>query len=205
MDFNQESNIAMVIDKAVLGCHRDGVIWHADGTWTFNPEYQYTWILSSFNFIVTVMMGCFAGQVLYSEENSVTARKAWMLAGIGAALIVAGLLMSPWFPIIKKIWSSSMTLLSGGICYLLMAVTYYLIDVRKCPWEMKGIASFGMNSIAVYMIGQKVKFTSVSQSLLFGLEQFTGAYYPLVISAGNALILYFIIRVMYRYRIFLKV
>jgi predicted acyltransferase len=151
------------------------------------------------------MMGCFAGQLLYSEEKSVTARKAWMLAGIGAALIVAGLLMSPWFPIIKKIWSSSMTLLSGGICYLLMAVTYYLIDVRKCPLEMKGIASFGMNSIAVYMIGQKVKFTSVSQSLLFGLEQFTGAYYPLVIAAGNALILCFIIRVMYRYKIFLKV
>ena len=205
MDFNPESNIAMVIDKAVLGCHRDGVIWHADGTWTFNPGYQYTWILSSLNFIVTVMMGCFAGQVLYSEEKSVTARNAWILAGIGAALIVAGLLMSPWFPIIKKIWSSSMTLLSGGICYLLMAVTYYLVDVLKCPSEMKGIASFGMNSIAVYMIGQKVKFTSVSQSLLFGLEQFTGAYYPLVISAGNALILYFIIRVMYRYRIFLKV
>ena len=57
MDFNSETNIAMVIDKAVLGCHRDGVVWHADGTWTFNPEYQYTWILSSLNFIVTVMPG----------------------------------------------------------------------------------------------------------------------------------------------------
>ena len=34
-----------------------------------------------------------------------------------------------------------------------------------------------------------------------GLEQFTGAYYPLVIAAGNALILYFIIRVMYRYKL----
>jgi predicted acyltransferase len=205
MDFNPESNIAMVIDKAVLGCHRDGVIWHADGTWAFNPEYQYTWILSSLNFIVTVMMGCLAGQVLCSDERSVNARKSWMLAGMGAALIVAGLLMSPWCPVIKKIWSSSLTLLSGGICFLLMALVYYLVDVCKCKLEMKGIACFGMNSIAVYMIGQKVKFTSVSQSLLFGLEPFTGTYYPLVITAGNALILYLIIRGMYRYKIFLKV
>lgn len=205
MDFNPETNIAMAVDKAVLGCHRDGVIWQADGSWTFNPGYQYTWILSSLNFIVTVMLGCFAGQVLCADERSVTARKAWILAGLGASLALAGLLMSPWFPVIKKIWSSSMTLLSGGICFLLMAVVYYLVDVRKCPLEMKGIACFGMNSIVVYVIGQKVKFTSVSQSLLFGLEPLAGTYYPLAITVGNALILYFIMRVMYKYKVFLKV
>ena len=50
---------------------------------------------SSLNFIVTVMMGCFAGQVLCLGERAANARKAWILACIGAALIVAGLLMSP--------------------------------------------------------------------------------------------------------------
>ena len=44
----------MVIDKAVLGSHRDGVIWNPDGTWSWNEGYQYTWILSSLNFIVRV-------------------------------------------------------------------------------------------------------------------------------------------------------
>ena len=143
--------------------------------------------------------------VLHDILLALAADQTLVLAGVGAGLTVVGLAISPWFPIIKKIWSSSMTLLSGGICFLLMALVYYLIDVRKCHLEMKGIASFGMNSIAVYMIGQKVKFTSVSQSLLFGLEPLTGAYYPLVITVGNALILYFIIRVMYKYKVFLKV
>lgn len=205
MNLDPESNIAMTIDKAVLGAHRDGVMWTEDGSWTFNPKYQYTWVLSSLNFIVTVMMGCFAGQILCARNREVMARKAIVLAGVGAALVIAGLAMSPWFPIIKKIWSSSMTLFSGGICFLLMALTYYLVDVRKSKLELKGIACFGLNSIVVYVIGEMVNFSSVSQSFLYGLEPLVGKFYPLVITFGNVLILYFIMRLMYKYKVFVKI
>lgn len=205
MDLHPDSNIAMVIDKAVLGPHRDGVIWNEDGSWMFDQTYNYTWILSSLNFIVTVMMGCFAGQILCAKGREVTARKALVLAVIGAVLLVAGLAMSPVFPIIKRIWSSSMTLFSGGICFLLMALTYYIVDVRKSKLELKPLACFGMNSIVVYILGEMVNFSSVSQSFLHGLSPIVGKFYPLVITAGNVFILYLIVRMMYKYKLFVKI
>ena len=57
MNLDPQDNIAMTLDKAILGSHRDGVAWAADGSWRFMKRYQYTWILSSLNFAVTVMLG----------------------------------------------------------------------------------------------------------------------------------------------------
>lgn len=205
MDMNPETNIAMVVDKAVLGSHRDGVIWLDNGNWEFATWFQYTWVLSSLNFIVTVMLGCFAGQMICAGNGEVSGRKALKLAAVGAALMAAGLAMSPWFPIIKKIWSNSMTLYSGGICFLLMAATYYVVDVRKWGGDMEWIKYFGMNSIAAYMIANALDFSSVTESLIYGLKDIAGNFYPVLVALGNVCILFFIMRLMYKNRIFLKV
>ena len=205
MDMNPETNIAMVVDKAVLGAHRDGVIWLENGDWQFATWFQYTWVLSSLNFIVTVMLGCFAGQIICSGNGEISGRKALSLAAVGVALILAGLAISPWFPIIKKIWSNSMTLYSGGICFLLMAATYYVVDVKKWGGDMEWIKYFGMNSIAAYMIANMVDFSSVTTSFIYGLEHIVGGYYPVLVSFGNVCVLFLIMRLLYKNRIFLKV
>ena len=205
MDMNPETNRAMVVDKAVLGAHRDGVIWLENGDWQFATWFQYTWVLSSLNFIVTVMLGCFAGQIICSGNGEISGRKALSLAAVGVALILAGLAISPWFPIIKKIWSNSMTLYSGGICFLLMAATYYVVDVKKWGGDMEWIKYFGMNSIAAYMIANMVDFSSVTTSFIYGLEHIVGGYYPVLVSFGNVCVLFLIMRLLYKNRIFLKV
>ena len=204
MNLDPQGNIAMVVDKAVLGSHRDGVIWSPDGSWTWNEGYQYTWILSSLNFIVTVMLGCYAG-VLLKDRSVRPARRAVYLAGAGVMMILLGLAMSSWFPIIKKIWSSSMTLYSGGICSLALAITYLVVDVWGLGKGLGWLKYFGMNSIVAYFIGEAVNFSSVSRSFLHGFEHLTGDYYQLVITFGNVLILFLILRYMYRKGVFLKV
>jgi predicted acyltransferase len=135
----------------------------------------------------------------------VTPRKALKLAVVGVVLIAAGLAISPWFPIIKKIWSNSMTLYSGGICFLLMAVTYYIVDVRKWGGEMEWIKYFGMNSIAAYMIANVIDFSSVTESFIYGLKDIVGGFYPVLIACGRVMILFFIMRLMYKNKVFLKV
>lgn len=205
MDMNPETNIAMVVDKAVLGAHRDGVVWLENGDWQFGTWFQYTWVLSSLNFIVTVMLGCFAGQMICAGNGEVSGRKALNLAAVGVALVAVGLAISPWFPIIKKIWSNSMTLYSGGICFLLMAATYYIVDVRKWGGKMEWIKYFGMNSIAAYMIANMIDFSSVTESFIYGLKDVVGGFYPVLVSMGNVCILFFIMRLMYKSKIFLKV
>ncbi len=202
MDLDPEGNVAMAIDRAVLGSHRDGVVFADDGTWRFDGGYQYTWILSSLNFAVTVLLGCFAGQLLKKEEVKPGRRALWVFVS-GVALVAAGLVISPLFPIIKKIWSSSMTLFSGGLCFLLIALTYWLVDVKgwnKGPGILKW---FGMNSIAAYCIGEVIDFRSMSVSLLHGFSSWSA--YPILIALSNAVILVLIMMLLYKRKIFLKV
>jgi predicted acyltransferase len=202
MNLDVQDNIAMVIDKAVLGAHRDGVNWAADGSWSFNPWYQYTWILSSLNFAVTVLLGCFAGQMLKCERHA-PAKRAALVALAGAGLIAAGLAISPLFPIIKKIWSSSMTLYSGGICFLLIALTYYLVDVRGWHKGLDWLKIYGMNAITAYVVSHVFDFSSVSESLLYSLSDHT--WYPVLIAFANGTIVFGLLLLMYRRRLFLKV
>lgn len=201
MNLDGQDNIAMTIDKAVLGPHRDGVKW-ADGVWRFRKSYQYTWILSSLNFAVTVLLGCFAGQILKNEKLS-QSKRALQVALTGTALTAAGLAISPLFPIIKKIWSSSMTLFSGGICFLLVALTYWLVDVRGWHKGADWLKVYGMNAITAYFLGEFVRFTSVSESFLHGLGGLP--WYPVLIALADASILLGILVVMYRSKVFLKV
>ena len=202
MNLDPEGNIAMVVDKAVLGSHRDGAIFADDGTWRFNRNYQYTWILSSLNFAVTVLLGCFSGQLLKRESLKPASRALWVFV-TGVALVAAGLAISPVFPIIKKIWSSSMTLFSGGICFLLIALVYFIVDVKGWNKGVGVLKWFGMNSITAYCIGEVIDFRSVSVSLLHGFSSWNG--YPVVIALADAAILTLIMMLLYKRKIFLKV
>ena len=98
-----------------------------------------------------------------------------------------------------------MTLYSAGWCSLALAIVYLIVDVWGKSKGLNWFKYFGMNSIAAYCIGEVVDFSSVSKSLLHGFEHITGAYYPLVITFANVMILFLILRVMYKKEIFLKV
>lgn len=96
-----------------------------------------------------------------------------------------------------------MTLYSGGICFLLVALTYYIVDVREWHKGLDWLKIYGMNAITAYCIGEMISFTSVSESLLHGLAGL--GWYPVIIAFANASILFGILYVMYKNKVFLKV
>jgi predicted acyltransferase len=120
-------------------------------------------------------------------------------------MIITGEVWGLHMPIIKKIWTSSMTLFSSGICFLLMALFYYLIDYKDYGKYLNWLKIYGMNSIVAYMLFMIVNFTSVSRSLFFGLEQYSGPYYPTLISLSNASLILIILWILNRQKIYLKV
>jgi predicted acyltransferase len=128
----------------------------------------------------------------------------WWLAGLGIAMVVAGLVWGIWHPIIKKIWTSSMTLFAGGICFLLLWLCYYLIDYKGYRKGLTWLKVYGMNSIAAYTLTQIINFRSIPQSLFFGLKQYIGEYYNLLITFSQIGIIFLILLIMYRKKIFLK-
>ena len=201
-DFTQDGNFAEAVDRTVLGRWRDGVKFNGD-IWSFSKVYRYTWILSSLNFGVTVMLGAFAGEIMRNATDKF--KNAKMLFIIAIALIISGQLLGLHFPIIKKIWSSSMTLYSGGLCFLAMAIFYWYIDcLGKGKW-LDWLKIYGMNSIFAYVVSHVISFKSIPNSIFFGLKNTLGDYYPLLINFSEYLILFYILHLMYKNKIFIKV
>ncbi len=203
-DFGFHDNFAMQIDKKVLGSYMDGVKYDDSGVWKFSEWYHYTWIWSSLTFVVTVSMGCFAGRWIknFGKEPNMVMK---YLIYVGVVCLITSLLWSIELPIIKKIWTSSMTLFSGGICFLLMALFYYIIDIKKQGNWLRWLKIFGMNSIVAYFIGQFINFRSVVHSITYGLEIKLQSYTELIITVGNVAIVVFILYIMYKQRWFVKI
>lgn len=204
-DWSPQGNFACEVDKLILGRFRDQSQIAPDGSVIFAPWYDYTWVWSSLTFCCTVAMGSLAGHII-KRGNDNRQKTALLLLATGAALVVAGLLWDCWQPMIKRVWNGSMTIYSGGLCYLLLALFYWWIDVK---WHRKGwewLLYYGCNAITAYLIGEVINFRSIAQSLLHGTAQYIGnEWYSVLLTIANSLILFFILRLLYKHKIFLKV
>lgn len=139
-DFSRKQNLAQYIDIKVLGTHRDGYP---------NLHYYYTWILSSLTFAATVMMGLLTGEILRGRLK----HKGLVLILLGILCLGAGELWGLQMPVIKKIWTSSMVLVAGGLSMALMGIFYWLVDETKYGGKALGwLKIYGMNAIVAYMI-----------------------------------------------------
>ena len=202
-NYTPDGNLAEWIDRDILGRFRDGASI-MNGETIFAPWYRYTWILSSMNFGVTVMTGTFAGYIL-KNNKLIAKKKLGYLMIIGALMVTTGWIWDIWHPIIKKIWTSSMVLVSSGYCFLLMALFYYIVDYKGWKKYIGWLKVYGMNSIVAYMLAMCVNFSCISQSIFHGLAQYMGNYYSILITGSNVIIIYFILWLMYRQKIFLRV
>lgn len=202
-NYTHEGNLAEWIDRVILGRFRDGATMK-DGQVVFASWYDNTWILSSLTFCVTTLTGVFAGYILRDDRRTIPQR-ARLMAIIGAALVAAGWLWHLEMPVIKRIWTSSMVLVSSGYCFLLMAFFHWFVDYKGCTRYIGWLKIYGMNSIAAYMLVCCVNFSSVSHSLLHGLQQYMGNFYPALIATSNSIIIFLLLYLMYKHKVFLKV
>ena len=179
----------------------------------FEASSGYTWVLSSLGFIVTAMTGVFASSIIISNKINVSflefknpmITKAALIAIIGAALVVLGLVIDVAYPIIKHIWNPTFVIFSSGLCFLLIAVFYFIIDVKGYKRWSFWLKVIGMNSIAIYMASHFINFEAIMHKLIFGLEQFTHAYYPFILSVTGLVLIYIIMYWMYKKGTFIKV
>ena len=202
-DYSPEKNLAEWVDQTILGRFRDGAKV-VDGVVAFRANYHYTWVLSSLTFVVTGLLGMFAGVI--AKSKIAEKHKLYWFAGAGAAMVVVGLIWSIWHPIIKMIWTSSMTLFSGGICFLLLWLCYYLIDYKGYRKGLTLFKVYGMNSIAAYMMPKFVRVRAVLVALLAFLPLLVGdAWSAFIITVANVAVQYALLYYMYKRDIFLKV
>jgi len=156
----------------------------------------------------TMILGLAAGRWLRDSAPKLPLKK-FLVAG--AAGVAAGLLLhfAGVCPIVKRIWTPSWTLFSGGLCFLFLAAFSWVIDAKGYRRWAFPLVVIGMNSIAAYLIAHLWDgFLVDSFRIHLGADffNFTGpAMAPFWRGAAVLAVFYWILLWMYRRKLFLKV
>ena len=114
-----------------------------------NPAGYYVsinWLSSTF----TMLLGVWAGQLLRRRKGDTY--NVMALAGGGAVCLGLGFAISPFVPIIKRIWTISFALVSGGCVLLILLLFYCFVEVLGFRRIIFPLVVLGMNSIFIYCV-----------------------------------------------------
>jgi predicted acyltransferase len=145
----KDENLGAYLDRALLGGH----LWPESKTW--DPEG----ILSTLPAIATALMGILAGEWLRSGRRGARKMAGLLLAGV--LLMLTGRLLHPYFPINKNLWTSTFVLFTGGLAMLLLALFYWIVDLRGSRKWTAPFLVFGRNAILAYALAAIVAETSI--------------------------------------------
>ncbi len=160
-------------------------------------------VISTFPAACSLLLGVFAGYWLKSSRSGKRKTLGLLLGGV--ALLAVGYLWSLAFPIIKHIWTSTYVLWAGGWCLLLMALFYWLIDVKGWSRWAFVFVVIGTNAILIYFGQEVVDFDGIAKFFLTGVQQHAGLIAPLVIPIGALAAKWLSLRFLHRHKIFFKV
>jgi predicted acyltransferase len=199
--FNKNSNLSWAFDVWFLNLFpREKPFLYNGGGWS---------TLSFVPTLATMMLGLWAGAWLKTSRATAEKLKGLVIGGV--ALTFAGLLLQ-WLgicPIVKRIWTSSYTLYSGGLVVLMLAGFYALIEWKGWKRWSFPLLVIGANSIAVYVMSWTMeRFVSSALVRHLGAAPFAvfGApFEPVLRGIGVLLVFWLILFWMYRRRIFLRI
>lgn len=137
-----DGSLASYIDRALLYNHLE-IAHH------FDPEG----LLSSIPAIATCLFGVFAGEYILSKTGRQLMRT--LLAGALAAVVV-GYLWSFWFPLNKKLWTSSYVLFTAGLALGFLGFLYWAVELRGWRRWVQAFVWFGVNPLAIYFLASFV-------------------------------------------------
>ena len=166
----------------------------------FDPEGLLCIVSASGITLLGVLAGCLLRNGAMSGY-----RKAGFIAGSGSLLLAVGLCVAPWYPPIKSAWTTTFNLQAGGICLLLLALAYTVIDLWKVQRPFFFFRVIGMNSITIYMGRRIVDFRGASNFLFGGLASLSGDFGPALLIVGMIGVEWLALWFLYRKQVFLRV
>ena len=198
--WNKNANLGNAFDRWFLN------LFPRAHPFAFNEGGYLT--LSFIPTLGTMILGLAAGRWLRASAPRIPMRR---LLAAGAIGVAAGLLLhfTGICPIVKRIWTPSWTLFSGGICFLLTAAFSWVIDVKGYRKWAFPLVVIGMNSIAAYLIAHLFeRFTFSSLRIHLGPDAFRilgPGLEPFLLGSAVLLIYWLILYWMYRRKLFLKI
>lgn len=124
----------------------------------YTPEWDPEGILGTFSSIASGLFGLAAGQIL-SHSYKKNAQAYLTLFGGGVLFLLLGTTLDQWIPINKNVWSSTYVLFTSGLAYLLVALLYVFIDLRKNVTLFKPFILLGSSPIIIYVLSELIRKT----------------------------------------------
>lgn len=146
--WHKNANVGHAIDTWLLNLfpRREAFVFNAGG-------YQSINVIAS---LATMLFGLMCGEMLRSTRTP--RRKLLLLLAAGGAGLIIGIVLA-WLgcPLVKRIWTPSWAIYSTGWCILILATLYAIIDLRQWRAWSFPLVVVGMNSIAIYCMGQLLR------------------------------------------------
>jgi len=199
--WNKNSNLGSAFDQWFLNVFPRAKEFVANGGGYLTLSFIPT--------LGTMLLGLIAGNWLKSDLPHKTKLKRLLLSSavclaLGTALHLLGVC-----PLVKRIWTPTWTLFSGGLCFLFMAGFYAVIDARGWKAWSFPLVVIGMNSIAAYCIAHLWDgFITSSFKTHLGpdfFKLFGDTFAPMMQGAAVLLVFWLILFWMYRRKLFLKI
>lgn len=199
--FNKNSNLSWAFDVWFLNLFpREHPFIFNEGGWS---------TLSFIPTLATMILGLLTGEWLKNDRLKAEKLRGLVIAGV--ALVLLGLTCQ-WLgicPIVKRVWTSSYTLYSGGLVVLMLAVFYAVIECKGWRAWAFPLIVVGMNSIAIYVMSwtmQPFVRSALERHLGWLISSVTTpTFQPIAYGFGVMLTFWLILYWMYRRKLFLRI
>jgi predicted acyltransferase len=176
-------------------------------------------LLSDIPAMGSILFGVLTG-IWLRRPKSLTSKAAGLLAAAISGLVL-GEIWNVWFPINKKLWTSSYVLFAAGCTLLLLTVCFYAVEIKKWtrgwtyPWLV-----FGSNAITAYVFSELLagalntipahdgsRLTSLQAVIYqrFFFPLVNPSFGSLLYSISFVLVCFVPVWLMYRKKIFIKI
>jgi heparan-alpha-glucosaminide N-acetyltransferase len=198
--WNKNSNLGQAFDVWFLN------LFPRPTPFEFNDGGYLT--LSFIPTLGTMLLGLAAGRWLLEATPKIPFKKLLLAA---AVLLGSGLLFhfAGICPIVKRIWTPSWTLFSGGVCFLFLAAFSWVVDVKKQYRLAFPLIVVGTNSIAAYLMSYLAdNFIQNSFRINLGesvLNMFGSNLQPILLGALTLGTYWVLLFWMFRKKIFVRI
>jgi heparan-alpha-glucosaminide N-acetyltransferase len=198
--WNKNANLGSAFDQWFLNLLPRAKVFVANGGGYLTLSFIPT--------LGTMILGLIAGRWVRTYAPKVPMRRFLIAGAIG---IAAGLLLhfTGICPVVKRIWTPSWVLFSGGVCFLFLAAFSWVIEVKGHKKWAFPLVVIGMNSIAAYLIAHLFEnFFASSFRIHLGQDAFQlfgKSLEPLLLGSAVLAMYWLCLLWMYRRKIFLRI
>lgn len=182
--------------------------------WMLGRHYSGFYVgMNAIPSTATILFGVMAGEWIRRAPAPTSApdrgrHTQRVLLAWGIAGVALGAALSPWFPLIKRIWTPSFAIYAGGWTTLMLLAFYHGVEVRGWRRPAFPLVVVGMNSMAAYILGNAFGgwFRSLSGAWVGGMKEPLGpVWFPVFQRACFVAAAWVVLHWMYRRKLLLKV